>query len=498
MGKKSDFYYDITALHREVTGSCFIVVVHYPDGRKTNFLVDCGLFQESEYTHFNAEQFPFKCEDIEFTLITHNHADHMGRLPMLAKGGFEEKIYATEATKVLMVPAIQNSFQIMMEDTKKKKEKPWYDEADVQNVFSNIQGCKLENVVYLNKNIKVTFFDNGHLIGSAMILVQISYPGYNDFNLLFSGDYKPHNVFKQVRALPTWVKELPLTFVTESTYGYMETSQLHCHFEDDVTKLTKEGKNLLIFVFAQQRAQEILLMLKNMQDTGRLDKKIPIYLDGNLSHIYTKMYLNYDFGINDDKRNFLPENFMYVTKENRNEILYSGGQKIILTTSGMADHGPAQIYVPALVERNDYVFYFTGYTSEKTLGYKLQHPEEEMVEIQGQKLKVKAKIFWTNEVSSHAKADELEGLISSCNVKLLLINHGQRAVQMQFAERIEDKNLAKRVEVMGEHTIRVDSIGRVKVMGSKLYTTQARTTNCEVRKKKNKPKLFVHRIGFRR
>ena len=506
MGKTSDFYYEITALHNEVTGSCFVVVVHYPDARKTIFLVDCGLFQEKDYLCRNAEKFPFNCENVEFVLITHNHADHIGRLPMLVNAGFKGKIYATEATKILMLPALQNSHQIMKEEAKKKKEKPLYEDIDVQRTFSNTQGCKLEEVEYLNKNIKATFFDNGHLIGSAMILVQISYPGYEDLNLFFTGDYKPCSIFKEVKPLPLWVRQLPKTFIVESTYGYMETSQIHHHFEDDVDKLTSEGKNLLIFVFAQQRAQEILFFLKNMQDFGRLSKRIPIYLDGNLSHIYTKIYLNYDIGIDEDKRSFLPANLELVTQENRNEVLYSQEQKIILTTSGMADHGPAQIYVPALIERSDYAFYFTGYTSETTLGYKLQHPEEDgTVKIQGKNMFVKAQIFWTNEVSSHAKADEIEDFIASCsNVQLLLVNHGQKQVQQQFALRIENKKLAKRVEILGEHTIKVDCYGCVKIMGSKFYVSVPKVS-APIRKKETfkvmRKKIFTRkprRIVFQR
>ena len=90
MGLRKSFYADVTALHPEVTGSCLTMRVQFPNGRKTNFIVDCGLFQEKEkgYNSLNKEDFPFRSENIEFALITHNHADHMGRLPMLIKGGF--------------------------------------------------------------------------------------------------------------------------------------------------------------------------------------------------------------------------------------------------------------------------------------------------------------------------------------------------------------------------------------------------------------------------
>ena len=89
---KGGFYYTITALHPEVTGSCLFVKVHYPDGKVTHFIVDCGMFQEAEYTQLNNQQLPFCSSKISFALITHNHADHNGRLPVLVKEGFKGKI----------------------------------------------------------------------------------------------------------------------------------------------------------------------------------------------------------------------------------------------------------------------------------------------------------------------------------------------------------------------------------------------------------------------
>ena len=46
MGSKEHFYCHMTSLNTEVTGSLHPVTVNYPDGRQTNFNVDCGLYQE--------------------------------------------------------------------------------------------------------------------------------------------------------------------------------------------------------------------------------------------------------------------------------------------------------------------------------------------------------------------------------------------------------------------------------------------------------------------
>lgn len=75
MGSKERFYADIMALHPEVTGSCNLVIVKYPNGESTKLVVDCGLFQEREYQEYN-RSFPFNSDNIDFVLVTHNHVDH--------------------------------------------------------------------------------------------------------------------------------------------------------------------------------------------------------------------------------------------------------------------------------------------------------------------------------------------------------------------------------------------------------------------------------------
>ena len=92
MGKKARMYVDIMALHPEVTGSSFLCIVKLPNYETVKFLVDCGLFQEEKYEEYNYT-FPFDPENIDFVLVTHNHVDHTGRLPLLFRKEFNKKIY---------------------------------------------------------------------------------------------------------------------------------------------------------------------------------------------------------------------------------------------------------------------------------------------------------------------------------------------------------------------------------------------------------------------
>lgn len=60
MGKKCRFYVDIMAMHEEVTGSCNLAIVKFPNGETLRFVTDCGLFQERKYVkltmHYHSTQ----------------------------------------------------------------------------------------------------------------------------------------------------------------------------------------------------------------------------------------------------------------------------------------------------------------------------------------------------------------------------------------------------------------------------------------------------------
>lgn len=468
LNKQRATYYEITSLNPEVTGSCHLVSVHFPNGRQINFVVDCGLFQEKDYNQLNDQHLPFKGENIDFALVTHNHADHTGRLPYLVKSGFIGKIYASKETVRLMPRSLGDSFKIMKDSYKKKSQKCPYEIEDLQKTISTLTPCEFDQVEYVDKNVKVTFWENGHLPGAAVILVQISYPDEDDIKLIFTGDYKPTNRFFEVEEIPGWIYKTDVVVVTEATYGYMDTNEIEYHIENDFEEHLKAGYTILCSAFAQQRMQEILWLLKVMQEQGRIDSTIPIRIDGNLGQEFCRMYATSELLIKNNTEDFMPRNCTFVTNENREEILNYEGQQILITTSGMMDHGPAKIYLEKYINRKNVLVYIPGYSSVDTLAYNLLHPENGNVRINGKSYAVIAKVMTTNEFSSHAKADEIiEFLQKFKKLNCVLVNHGQKEVKQQFGLRVQEEVRAKRVEILGEHTFTMNVYGYVKHSGSK-------------------------------
>jgi len=113
-----------------VTGSAHLL--RLDNGKK--ILIDCGMFQgENEDKNkakleFNAEEFQgenedknkakleFNAEEIDYLIFTHAHLDHVGRSPLLFKGGFRGKVVATRPTFDLARIIMLDSAHLMKED----------------------------------------------------------------------------------------------------------------------------------------------------------------------------------------------------------------------------------------------------------------------------------------------------------------------------------------------------------------------------------------------
>lgn len=248
MGTKLRTYVDVMDLHNEVTGSCHFLVIKFPNSETVRIAVDCGLFQEKENDQYN-RGFPFDADKLDCVLITHNHVDHTGRIPLLVKQGYHKDIYCTKATKMLMPLALADSCKVLRDLSRRNNTKQLYSESDVNEAISQLKAVEYGETIQIHRYVKATFFMNGHLLGAAMILLKIQYEDEDAINLLFTGDYNSHNMFFDVEKLPNWVKVLPLTVIQESTYGDMDSEEIVQSFKSNVKNKMESGGTLIVPVF---------------------------------------------------------------------------------------------------------------------------------------------------------------------------------------------------------------------------------------------------------
>lgn len=450
MNKAQDFYYIIRSLHPEVTGSCHLVEVHFPNGEIVNFAVDYGSFQEKKYLDLNCKV-GLDPTKLDFLIVTHNHLDHIGRVPRLVGDGFKGNIYISKATKEFAKISLEDNLRVANESKKKNRKDSYaFSREDVKNTLEAMVPCEYHKTIIHNKNIKITFLYNGHCVGAVMALVRISYPGYKKLNILFTGDYKATNDFMKIKEIPEWVLKMPKTIIQESTYGTTNSADIVYDFEDNVVTTLENGGTVVIPSFAFDRTQNVEYFIKCMQMRGVLDRRYHTYLDGRLSKEYNLIYKYGNLGIKEEMRDFLPDNFFYVDKGMRRHLLSSEKPKIIIASSGMCTFGPIQEYLKAYLPKKNALLQATGYAVEGSLMYNILNAEKrDVVKVGNEIICVNCTKKANNQFSGHFKADEIVVFDKSFeNTIGIFLNHGEIQVMTALKERLNNEGI-ENVEILG-------------------------------------------------
>lgn len=442
--KSKGFYADAYLRNPGVTGSSTLISVHWPDDRNKRFLVDDGAAQGRENKDFYNAFFPFNAGKIDFIILTHTHHDHQGLLPLVVRQGFQGPIFTHYANTVLMTTSLYDSCKIA--DTVTGR--PLCDVNEVEATLDLVVGCTTKKILKPDKNIKIVFYANGHLVGAVITLVVISCPGEEDITLLFTGDFKDRNIFFNVETPPKEVKNLNISAIfCESTYGNVDSTNpmFDKCLQNNTVKALKEGKTVLYAAYAQGRYQEVLYDIKMWKKRGIIPQNTLVYADGKASQENTIKYMYNDLGIKKIMKDFVPTDTKFVPRtrdrmEYRRKIMENNDPKIIIAPGGMASYGPIQNYIQNYISRNDVLLHLLGYCSEDSQGYRLLNtPLGEKVKYAG-----KEYVKWfdtkrTGEKSGHAPRNILLAFLEMFpNKQSIIIYHGENETKHCFREFLLD------------------------------------------------------------
>lgn len=456
-------YVDIRGYHKGVTGSSIRNTVHFSDGEKFRFLVDYGMYQGEGHhgIEYNDSVNP---EKINAILLTHTHLDHDGALPIFVRKGYNKKIYMSDASAAVIDIGLLDSYNIMKRDAKLKKRPILFSESDINQTIKQIETVKYEQTVKIHSNISVTFFNNGHLIGASCILVQIDEPG-GIINLLYTGDYKPNNIFLDIKPFPYWVYALPnLTIISEATYGSTNSCDIQQIWEDDIVEACSRNQLIFNCAFGQGRAQELMYRIRKLQDEGRIPKDYPVRVDGTTTAAYTFRYLDRSniLRLREEAKNFFPYNIQFVDNKTRPALLNSTERAIFISTSGMGSNGPAATYIPHFLSNPNALLYIPGYASEGTLAKKIVEADygEEILFKDGHSVIKNAEVKQTGEFSSHATADQIIEFFLQFAPLSILFNHGEPKNKEALEARAQKELGIKKTGILGMgYVYRVNSYG---------------------------------------
>ncbi len=437
---------------REVTGTCHEIQV----GDK-RILLDCGLFQgkRKESAEKNAT-FSFKPKtDIDAVVLSHAHADHAARLPLLYKLGFDGPIYSTHATQDLCEVMLQDSAYIQEKDDeffKKHLNKsmiptagPLYTQKDAEECMDLFVGRDLHERFQVVPGITCQFFEAGHILGSAMILLEIEKEGGGTVKIGFSGDIG-RSTLPIIRD-PENMPEVDY-LICESTYGDREHDAITTardKLKEVIIKTAARGGKLLIPAFSLERTQEIVYDLHMLWDRKEIPS-IPIVIDSPLASRVTEIFKKhpecYDQAMYDNflSKSHNPFQFSLVTYtesiDESKDLNGKPGPMILMAGSGMCEAGRIRHHLKNELADPRNTVLAVGYMAENTLGRRLLDPEQKDVKIFDEIVRKKAEIQYINAYSGHADKNDLDRFIQTTKgVRQLFLVHGEERAMYALAER---------------------------------------------------------------
>lgn len=424
-----------------VTGSCILLTTE-----KTSFLLDCGLFQGTrELKERNYCDFLFSPAEIDFVLLSHAHVDHCGLLPKLYKAGFRGKTHATKATKDLCAVVLPDCGHIQEMEVERKNRKltrqgeplltPIYTSEDARDCLKYFQDHPYGRQVQVSDDVKVTFQDAGHILGSSIIEVVAQEEGKTT-KVIFSGDLG--NINQPIVEDPTIIEKADVV-ILEATYGnryHLESENRNELLTRIINKTHKKGGNLIIPSFAVERTQDLIYHLKMLREEGKIPE-MDIYIDSPMAIEATKVFINNPEYFDKEAQEIIREDGIrsifegprihYVlTAEESMAVNRIKSGAIIISASGMADAGRIKHHLKHNLWRKESTVLFVGYQAEGTLGRRILDGEKK-VRIHGEEVAVKADIEVIDGYSAHADQKGLLDWLGSFKKKpnQVFLVHGE-------------------------------------------------------------------------
>ena len=417
------------------------------------------MFQGSKtIKELNYGTFPFDPAKIDFVFLTHAHTDHAGLIPKLIKMGFEGPIYTTAGTRGLLTYMLPDSAYIQeMEVDRFNRRNRQRGKATVEPIYTHrhVEQClrQIRVVDYGSwfelDRLRVRFWNAGHILGAASIELEVPTddPISPISRLLFSGDIGPdHKLFHPDPEAPQDVDYL----ICESTYGgrrRVDVSPVkrRALLAREINDAMEAGGALIIPAFAVERTQELLLDLSYLLSSGDIPC-LPVFLDSPLAIKVTRVFSEHAGDLEDVTSRTVPFghssfHFTETVEESKAIARFSGGV-IIVAASGMCDAGRIRHHLKNHLWRPKSTVLLVGYQAQGTLGSLLEQGAKK-VRIQGEEIKVRARIRTLDTYSGHADGD---GLINWVQERLpikqaIFLTHGSAAALEAMREHLTAKKI---------------------------------------------------------
>jgi metallo-beta-lactamase family protein len=436
-----------------VTGSKYLV-----EHNGSRVLVDCGLFQGlKELRERNWEEPPFDPQQLNAIVITHAHIDHTGYLPRVVRLGYNGPVYTSRATNDLLKILLPDSGRIQEEDADYRNRHnltthhpalPLYTEKDAKEALKLIE--PLPNggdPVEVAPGIRASFHVAGHIMGASLVLLEMDNGPQPPIRFLFSGDLGHYD--QPIVKDPAPPPDCDYLMV-ESTYG----DRLHGNVSaaDQLERIILEAVErkgpILIPAFAVGRTQELLYLIRELEDDGRIPV-LPVAVDSPMAAQATQVYARWNeehdeeyASILAEKRHPLRTKSMRAasSREESKALNDMYGARIIISASGMLTGGRVLHHAVRMLPDPRATIVFVGFQAAGTTGRRIQDGEREVKIMKGW-VPVNCHIEKVEGFSAHADWKSvlkwLEGLQTT--PKMVFTTHGEPDAAEAMAGHIRNR-----------------------------------------------------------
>jgi metallo-beta-lactamase family protein len=439
----------------EVTGS-----LHRLHVGGLDIALDCGLFQghRAEANRSNREVPPWALS-AHALVLSHAHLDHSGNIPTLVRRGFAGNIFCTPATRDLCSVMLRDAAMLQDQDARyinrhnersgsSERVLPLYGVEDAERAVSQMISIPPRRPFPVAPLVSVTFYDAGHVLGSALVALDVEEDGRRR-RVLFTGDLGRAEL--PLLDSPEVVSGVQVLLM-ESTYGdrdHPSIDALDAELARIMSTTIGRGGRVYIPTFALERAQEVLFALERLHDRG-LAPRVPIYIDSPLAIAITEIYKLHPEGLSPDVRQrirerddpFSPPGLHYVARIDDSRRLQASTEPcIIIAGSGMCEGGRILHHFSHALGQEKNTVIIVGFMAQHTLGRRLLEGRKR-VKVFGVERDVQASVHALGGLSAHAGQRDLvafaEATAHAGELAQVLLVHGEPAARTSLAARLAE------------------------------------------------------------
>jgi hypothetical protein len=444
--EKTDGWIRLTFLGgaRQVGRSCILIQTN-----NSKILLDCGINVASR----GKDKFPsfdipeFNIDQLDAVIISHAHLDHVGLVPYLYKMGYKGPVYFTPPTRDIAALLALDFIGVAY----KQAAKPLFNSKDIKEMVKHSICLNYNEVTDVTSDIRLTFYNAGHVLGSSMIHLNI---GNGSHNLLYTGDYK----YSRTRLLDPVIINFPRveSVITESTYGsrndvLLPRKETEKRFIQIVKETIEKKGKVLIPELGLGHSQETLLRVEEAIRSGELPN-VPMYVDGMIWDINAIHTAYPDFLSNSIRSQIFQDNNPFTSKifsrvgspQERKEVI-EGGPCIVIATSGMLVGGASVEYLKHFAENENNLMILSCYQGPGSIGRQIQDGERVIsFEDEGGKrnININMKVEMLTGLSPHAGRNELMSFFNNMRPrpKRIIVNHGEVSKSLDLASSLYKLN----------------------------------------------------------